>query len=77
MVTKAEIKKMPFEEAVGKLEEIVNNFESGQVDLEKAIENYAIGEELKKHCQKLLGDAKLKVEQINVKEDGSLGTSDF
>lgn len=77
MVSKSEIKNMPFEEAVSKLEEIVNKFESEQVDLERAIENYAVGEELRKHCQAKLNEAKLKVEKISITSDGGVDTSEF
>ena len=60
----AKLKNVSFESALEELESIVNRLETGQVDLEKAIENYSRGEELKKHCENKLAEAKLKVEKV-------------
>lgn len=62
--TKANIKKMSFEEAMAELESIVTRLESGQIHLEDAIESYTYGAQLKDHCEKKLSEARLKVEKI-------------
>ena len=52
-----DIKKLSFEKAMEELTEIVDNLESGNIDLEKSIENYTRGSQLRAHCQKKLDDA--------------------
>ena len=61
-----DIKQMSFENALGELESIVNGLESGQIDLENAIQSYTRGAALKEHCEKKLSEAKLKIEKITV-----------
>ena len=76
-MTAGDIKEMSFENAVAELESIVNGFESGQIDLEKAIDNYSRGAALQKHCERKLSEAKLKVQKIIEKSDGSIATEKF
>ena len=59
------------------LEAIVRALETGSADLDKAIGDYQRGNALKLHCLAKLNEAKLKVEQINVKADGSITTKEF
>ncbi len=66
-----DISKLSFEQALGQLEEIVQQLERGDVELEKSIETYERGEALKKHCAALLQAAEDKVEKIRVGADGS------
>ena len=73
----ADISALSFEAAMKELEVIVRGLESGASDLDKAIADYARGNALKEHCLAKLNEAKLKVEQINVKADGSIATTDF
>lgn len=71
MATKAKpVKDMSFEEALAELETIVRKLEQGDVELEKSIEIYERGAELKKHCEARLKSAELKVEQIVQGSDG-------
>lgn len=51
--TKNEIDKMTFEEALKALEEIVSQLDSGEIDLDKAVEAYERGTNLKAHCEKI------------------------
>ncbi len=67
-MTASEVKKMGFEEALSELESIVNRLESGQITLENAIDSYIRGDSLKKHCEKKLNEAKLKVEKITAEK---------
>jgi len=67
-----DIKKLSFEKALGELEEIVDNLESGSVDLEKSIEHYTRGSLLRLHCQNKLDEAVLKLEEVKVSSDGKV-----
>ena len=75
--TKA-VDALSFEEALAELEQIVGRLESGQGSLDDAIMAYERGSELKKHCQKKLDEARMKVEKIRLPESGDAPeTSDF
>ena len=69
-----EIENLSFEEALKELETIVKRLEEGKVNLEDAIEAYERGSQLKAHCEKKLRDAKMRVEQIVVGQDGQIST---
>ena len=62
-------KELSFEEALKELEEIVFNLEKGDISLNDAIKAYEKGSLLKEQCEKRLNEAKLKVEEIEVKEN--------
>lgn len=67
-----EIAQLTFEQAAKELEDIVRKLESGQIDLENAINFYERGNALRQHCEAKLAQAKLKVEQIVKNPDGSI-----
>ncbi|MCS5596465.1 MAG: exodeoxyribonuclease VII small subunit [Alphaproteobacteria bacterium] len=71
------IQNLSFEAALGELETLVQNLESGQTSLEDSINAYERGVALKKHCEKKLKEAELKIEQIAQNEDGSVSTTPF
>lgn len=62
---------MSFEQALGELEQIVQDLERGQLDLDKAIKAYERGTQLKTHCDGKLKEAQLRVEKITVGLDGA------
>lgn len=64
------IKDLSFEEALEKLEKIVNQLESGQIKLEDAVKVYEEGIQLKKLCDKKLSDAQMKVEKLVLNKQG-------
>lgn len=68
------IETLSFEEALRELETIVKRLEEGKVSLEDAIGAYERGSQLKSHCEKKLRDAKMRVEQIVVGQDGQITT---
>ena len=74
MGTSQPVEKMSFEEALGELEAIVKNLESGQAKLEDSITSYERGIALKNHCEAKLKDAQAKIEKISVAADGSLSS---
>lgn len=67
-----EIAKMTFEQALAELEKIVYKLETGKETLETAINDYEYGNALREFCEKKLAEAKLKIDQIVKKEDGSI-----
>lgn len=69
-----DIAAMNFEDALSALEDIVKNLESGQVSLEKSIDIYTRGTQLRQHCDNKLKDASARIEKITKAQDGSLGT---
>ena len=58
-------KKMSFEEANAKLEEIVNNMENKSLTLQESVEQYAQACELLAFCMKELESCKGQIEDIN------------
>ena len=70
----ADILKMSFEEALDELEDIVRSLESGQGALDDAINAYARGAHLKKHCEAKLKDAQTRIEKIVTGPDGEIET---
>lgn len=58
-------KKMTFEEANAKLEEIVNNMENKSLTLQESVEQYAQACELLAFCMKELESCKGQIEDIN------------
>lgn len=65
------MKEKTFEDALGKLETIVKELESGSVDLDNAIKKYTEAMELAKFCSEKLKDATDKVNKILL-ENGEL-----
>ena len=64
------IEEMTFEQALDKLEEIVEALEKGNVPLDQSITYYERGEELRKHCRKLLEAAEHRIEKIRLDNEG-------
>lgn len=59
------VKELSFENALEKLEQIIKLLEKGDCEIEKAVEYYEKGTELKEFCMKTLNHAKEKIEIIN------------
>ncbi len=58
------ILKMSFEDAMMRLEEIVETLSSQKINLDSMIELHEEGTALKEHCAKRLEEAKMKIETI-------------
>jgi len=71
------VEKMSFEEALAALERVVSDLEGGQVPLEQSIALYERGAALRRHCEKKLADAELKVEKIVAADGKAAGTEPF
>ena len=61
---------LPFEEALQKLEAIVEAMESQDLPLETLLTRYAEGTQLAAACQTRLAEAELKVKQLEQKPGG-------
>lgn len=60
-----------FEEALKRLEAIVQRLESGDVPLDTAITLYGEGESLRSYCQARLDSAQARIEKIVTGGDGT------
>ena len=69
-----DIKKMSFEAALTEIEDIVRELESGQGELNEAINAYARGAALKKHCEAKLKEAQAKIDKIVLGPDGKVSS---
>ncbi len=68
----AENTELTFEDALRQLEKIVAELESGQAPLEKSLELYQRGAELKALCEARLEAARLQVEKISLSKSGAV-----
>jgi exodeoxyribonuclease VII small subunit len=62
--------ELSFEEALRRLETIVQQLERGDVPLDQSITLYAEGDRLRAQCQKRLEAAQARIEQIVSGPDG-------
>ena len=70
-------KKMSFEDAVERLEEIIKNLESGDMDLDKSLKLYEEGIGLVRNCSELLEKAEQSVKMLQLQADGGVALTDF
>lgn len=77
MTKEAAIGSLSFEQALGELETIVRDLETGKAPLEESIGAYERGIALKSHCEKKLKEAQSKIEKITIAPDGSVKTEPF
>jgi len=68
----AAVDKMTFEQAIGRLQEIVEKVETGQIGLEEAITQYERGCQLVRHCKQILDTAERKIEVLSKGLDGQI-----
>ncbi len=69
------IKNMSFEDALTELEEIVKKIDAGKESLESTINIFERAVLLKSHCEKMLTEAKLKIDKITQDNDGIITTT--
>ena len=65
-------KNLPFEEALKKLEGVVEAMESDDLPLETLLAKYEEGTRLVKICQEKLAEAELKIQQLEKNAAGEL-----
>jgi len=61
-----EIAKLSFEEAMAELEGMIERIESGEIGLEKSLEEYERGIELFRHCRRILNQAEQRFEKLRL-----------
>ncbi len=73
-----ETEKPTFEQALERLESIIDEMENGETPLAELVEQFEEGSKLLKICQDRLKEAELKVEQLNPEsgETSALGDED-
>jgi exodeoxyribonuclease VII small subunit len=68
----AKASSLPFEEALQKLDAIVETMESDELPLETLIARYEEGMKLAKVCQEKLAEAELKIQQLEKNAAGEM-----
>jgi exodeoxyribonuclease VII small subunit len=68
---------LPFEEALKKLEAIVENMESGDLPLEGLLSRFEEGTRLVKQCQEKLEEAELKIQKLEKNAAGEPALKPF
>ena len=69
-------KNFTFEENLKKLENIVDQLESGEIDIEKSVELYEKGMLLKNNCEAKLKKVELQIKKIKM-ENNKIQKEDF
>lgn len=70
-------KKMTFEQAMARLEEIVAQLEAGEQTLDQSLSLYEEGAKLMKQCASMLDRAEQKVTRLRVDAAGEIGEVPF
>jgi exodeoxyribonuclease VII small subunit len=69
-------KNLTFEENLKKLEDIVEQLESGEMDLERSVELYEKGMILKNNCEEKLKKVEIQIKKIKI-ENNQVKKEDF
>ncbi len=69
--------KINFESSLQKLEEAVEQLESGDLTLDQALKVFSSGVKQAETCRKSLDKVELQVEQLLQQEDGTLQRESF
>jgi len=78
MADEAQISELSFEEALRELERIVTRLESGDAQLQEAIDLYERGDQLRRQCAARLDAAQARIEAIRTDaQGGPAGTAPF
>ncbi len=70
-------KEVKFEKALQRLESIVEQLESGEIDLDKSINIFEEGNDLVKLCLEKLNSASKKIQKISEDSTGNIKLEDF
>ncbi len=69
-------KKVNFEEALGRLNEIVKRLEGGDVPLEESMKLYEEGMRLGNICRQILNEAESRMKRLTTEIAGQAGEED-
>jgi exodeoxyribonuclease VII small subunit len=64
---------LAFEEALGRLDELVTVLEEGRTPLEEALALYEEGVRMAEYCQRMLDEAELRLQRLVVNEEDKAG----
>lgn len=76
LLTDDQINELAYEQAIERLEKVVNELETGEIPLELSIDLYQEGMKLVNRCQKKLDNVELKIEEI-IEKNGEVVKIDF
>ena len=68
------VEPLAFEEALGRLDEVVSVLEEGKISLEEALTLYEEGVRMAHRCQQLLDTAELRLQRLVASEDDGAGS---
>jgi exodeoxyribonuclease VII small subunit len=71
------LKRLKFEEAMDRLDEIVAAMESGEIGVEESITRYEEAMELANHCRQILAQAEQRIQKIQIDAAGQPKTTPF
>ena len=74
--TAAEVEALPYDEAFAELQRVVTALETGGQSLEATIALYERAVALQRRCERLLGEAELRVQQLLARPGGMLAAVD-
>jgi exodeoxyribonuclease VII small subunit len=78
MTEEQDVAELSFEQALKELEQIVGRLETGEEELDKAIQLYERGDKLRQLCAQRLDAAQERIEAIRLGADGRpTGTAPF
>ncbi|GAB4193092.1 MAG: hypothetical protein Kow00105_07160 [Phycisphaeraceae bacterium] len=69
------IDKLGFEDAIERLEELIEQIESGEIGLEESLKRYEEGSALIRRCRSILDDAHQKIAELTASPDGGLAVN--
>jgi exodeoxyribonuclease VII small subunit len=72
MADPQDLNALSFEDALQRLERIVQRLENGEASLEESIDIFTQGVSLKRHCEAKLAAAQARIEKIQIAADGSV-----
>ncbi|MBI1371238.1 MAG: exodeoxyribonuclease VII small subunit [Phycisphaera sp.] len=72
----ADAAALRFDQAIEKLQDIIDRIESGQVPLEDSLEQYAQGMQLVHRCRTILNSAEQRIATLTEQYDGKLKATD-
>lgn len=71
------IRKLKFETAMERLDQIVAAMEAGEIGIEESIAKYEEAMRLAGHCRKILDQAEQRIKQIHLDAAGNVELSPF
>jgi len=67
-----EADKLTFEQAVERLEGIIDQIEAGEIGLEESLKHYESGTALVKRCRAILDKTEQRIQELTADADGTL-----